>query len=186
MSGMPLAPLPPAGEDRPLRVSMVCSGNICRSPMAEVILRHLLDEAGVAGVEVESCGIGGWHVGDGADPRTVTMLRRHGYDGSAHRASQFDPRSFADLDLVLAADRGHLRALQRAAGSEADRAKVRLLREFDPQAVAAGTLEVDDPWYGGTADFERCLLEVEAACRGLLDVLVAQPVAPTRPAQRAE
>ncbi len=153
------------------RVTLICSGNICRSPMAEIILRHLLDEAGVDSVDVDSAGIGDWHIGEGADPRTVAVLQRHGYDGSAHRASQFDASTFASYDLVLAADRGHVRALQRGARTDADRAKIRLLREYDPEAVAAGTLELDDPWYGGTADFERCLSEVEAACRGLASEL---------------
>ncbi len=156
---------------RPTRVTMICTGNICRSPMAEVVLRQLLDEAGVPGVEVTSSGMGGWHVGEGADRRTVQVLRRHGYDGSAHVASKFDKRSFGDFDLVLAADRGHLRELHAAAGTPADRAKVRLLREFDPAAVAADSLEVDDPWYGDMSDFERCLAEVEAACRGLVEHL---------------
>ena len=165
---------------------MVCTGNICRSPMAEIILRALIERSGVSGFEgtsgfggaegaagivVTSSGTGGWHVGDGADPRTVAVLGRHGYDGSAHVASQFDASSFADLDLVLAADRGHVRELRRLARRPEDAAKVRLLREFDMAAVAAGTLEVDDPWYGGTADFERCLAEVEAACHGLIDQL---------------
>lgn len=152
---------------------MVCTGNICRSPMADVILRHLLADAGIDDVEVSSSGMGGWHVGEGADRRTVSTLARHGYDGARHIASQFNPRDFERYDLVLAADRGHQRALHRAARTDADRAKVRLLREFDPAAVAAGTLEVDDPWYGVTADFERCLREVEAACRGLIETLQA-------------
>ncbi|MBP9919825.1 MAG: low molecular weight phosphotyrosine protein phosphatase [Dermatophilaceae bacterium] len=177
---------------RPTRIEMVCTGNICRSPMAEIILRALIERSGVsgfggasgfegasefggvegaAGIVVTSSGTGGWHVGDGADPRTVAVLGRHGYDGSAHVASQFDASNFADLDLVLAADRGHVRELRRLARRPEDAAKVRLLREFDPAAVTAGTLEVDDPWYGGTADFERCLAEVEAACHGLIDQL---------------
>lgn len=150
------------------RITIVCTGNICRSPMGEIVLRSLLDEAGLSDVQVSSSGTGGWHVGDGADPRTVAVLRRHGYDGSRHVARQFDAADFAAVDLVLAADRGHVRELRRAARRPEDADKVRLLREFDEAAVAAGTLEVDDPWYGGAADFERCLREVEAACHGVI------------------
>ena len=122
----------------PTRVTMVCSGNICRSPIAEIVLRKLLADAGVAGVEVTSSGMGGWHVGEGADHRTVQVLHRHGYDGSAHVASRFDRSSFGDLDLVLAADRGHVRELHAVAGTGENRAKVRLLREFDPIARDGG------------------------------------------------
>jgi len=160
---------------------MVCSGNICRSPMAEIVLRRMLEDAGIEGVVVSSSGLGGWHVGEGADPRTVATLHRHGYDGSAHVAHQFDPGAFAGLDLVLAADRGHLRQLRALAATPGDAAAIRLLREFDSDAVAAGTLEVDDPWYGGPADFERCLREVESACRGLVTHLGSHPRTGGRP-----
>lgn len=153
----------------PTRITIVCSGNICRSPMAEVILRQLLADAGRDDVLVTSGGLGGWHVGDGADPRAVRMLRDHGYDGAAHRARQFERHWFADHDLVLAADRGHLRALQAMARTDAEAGKVRLLRSFDPQAAAVGHDEVDDPYYGSRADFEQCLLDVQAACRGVVD-----------------
>ncbi|MEI2731960.1 MAG: low molecular weight protein-tyrosine-phosphatase [Dermatophilaceae bacterium] len=153
---------------RPARITVVCSGNICRSPMAEVILRQLLAETGRGDVIVTSGGLGGWHVGDGADPRAVRMLRDHGYDGAAHRARQFRQDWFADHDLVLAADRGHLRALQAMARTEADLGKVRLLRSFDPRSAATGQDEVEDPYYGSRADFEQCLLDVEAACRGVV------------------
>ena len=157
------------------RVCFVCSGNICRSPMGEVILRALLDEAGLDGrVVVSSAGTGGWHEGEGADPRTVRTLDGHGYDGSAHVAHEFLPEWFVELDLVLAADHGHVRQVRRWAPSAADADKIRLVREFDEAAVAAGALELDDPWYGDLDGFERCLTEVEAACRGLVEHLAAE------------
>ena len=87
--------------------------------------------------------------------------------GTGHVARQFEPDWFADTDLVLAADAGHASVLRRWARTKEDAAKVHLLREFDPAAVAAGTLEVDDPWYGDEEDFVRCFTEVEAACRGV-------------------
>ncbi len=98
----------------------------------------------------------------------MRALAGHGYDGSAHRARELDRRWFAERDLILVADRSHERQLRRWAPDEASRDKVRLMREFDDAAVAAGTLEVDDPWYGDARDFERCLAEVEAACAGLV------------------
>jgi protein-tyrosine phosphatase len=159
----------------PYRIVFVCSGNICRSPMADVITRSLLAKAGLdVDVEVDSAGTGDWHVGDGADRRTVRALAEHGYDGSAHRAREFDRAWFAERDLVLVADRGHERQLRAWAPDEAARAKIKLLREFDPQAVADGTLELDDPWYGDRAAFERCLVEVERACAGLVDWLATR------------
>lgn len=151
---------------------MVCTGNICRSPMAEIILTDLVARAGLDDqVVVDSAGTGDWHVGLQADERTLTALTAGGYDGNAHRARQFEGSWFADKDLILAADRGHERALRRMAPDAEAAAKVRLLRSFDPAAVEAGTLEVDDPYYGGSRDFERCRDEVEAACRGLVEQL---------------
>lgn len=158
------------GERTAYRVSFICSGNICRSPMAAVILRSMLEEAGLSDrVTVDSAGIGPWHEGDPADPRTLTTLEQHGYDGSAHRAQQLTERWLSEHDLVLVADRGHERELAEMAGP--GDAEVRLLREFDPEAVAAGTLETDDPYFGGPDGFDRCLREVEAACRGLVEHL---------------
>jgi protein-tyrosine phosphatase len=155
---------------RPLHVTFVCSGNICRSPMGHVILETMVEEAGLGDqVRVTSSGTGDWHVGEHADPRTVAVLAEHGYDGTHHRAREFDPREFEDVDLVLASDEGHVRALQRLARTPRNRSKIRLVREFDPAAVAAGTLETSDPWYGGEEHFARCFREVEAACHGILD-----------------
>jgi protein-tyrosine phosphatase len=161
-------------EQRPIRVCMVCTGNICRSPMAEIILRKQLERAGLSGGEagervvVDSVGMEGYHVGDGADPRTLQVLHDAGYDGSAHIARKLDPAVLAERDLILVADSGHLAAVRRLARRVADAGEIHLMREFDPEAVADGTLEVDDPYYGDAAAFRRCLREVEAACAGLV------------------
>ncbi|MFF5648868.1 low molecular weight protein-tyrosine-phosphatase [Streptomyces collinus] len=148
------------------RVCFVCTGNICRSPMAEIVFRARVTEAGLDElVEVDSAGTGGWHEGDGADPRTVAVLEDNGYAGG-HTARQFQPCWFSRLDLVIALDSGHLGALRRLAPTEQDARKVRLLRSYDP--AAGDDLDVPDPYYGGTDGFEECLEMVEAASTGLL------------------
>ncbi|MYT19549.1 low molecular weight phosphotyrosine protein phosphatase [Streptomyces sp. SID7760] len=152
------------------RVCFVCTGNICRSPMAESVFRARVAEAGLdALVEVDSAGTGGWHEGDGADPRTVAVLEAAGY-GQDHRARQFRASWFAGLDLVIALDAGHLRDLRSLAPTPEDAAKVRLLRSYDPAATAAEA-DVPDPYYGSRAGFEQCLELVEAASAGLLEAV---------------
>ncbi|WP_316756941.1 low molecular weight protein-tyrosine-phosphatase [Streptomyces herbicida] len=148
------------------RVCFVCTGNICRSPMAESVFRARVAEADLADlVEIDSAGTGGWHEGDGADPRTVSVLEEHGYDAD-HTARQFRASWFSRLDLVIALDAGHLKALRRLAPTEEDALKVRLLRSYDP--AAGEDLDVPDPYYGGPDGFEECLEMVEAASTGLL------------------
>lgn len=152
-----------------MHVTVVCSGNICRSPMAEVVLRDALAQEGMGDfVTVDSAGTGAWHVGEGADERTVATLHRHGLDGSSHVAAQFEASWFDEADLVLAADAGHERALRTLARDDADRGKVRLLRSFDPAAVAAGELDLADPWYGDSEDFEVCYRDVRGAVPGVV------------------
>jgi protein-tyrosine phosphatase len=157
------------------RVCFVCTGNICRSPMADAVLRSRVRDAGLHGrVAVDSAGTGDWHVGDGADPRTARVLSMHGYS-SQHIARQFQPADFAARELVIALDHGHLRTLERwkgqweASGRDlgAHRPELRLLREFDPEAPA-DRLDVPDPYYGSLAGFEECLAMVESAMPGLL------------------
>ncbi|MFF1410087.1 low molecular weight protein-tyrosine-phosphatase [Streptomyces sp. NPDC058289] len=149
------------------RVCFVCTGNICRSPMAESVFRSHVADAGLSNlVEVDSAGTGGWHEGDGADPRTVAVLEDAGYE-PGHRARQFRASWFAGLDLVIALDAGHLRDLRALAPTPEDAAKVRLLRSYDPAASAAQT-DVPDPYYGTLDGFEECLQLVEAASPGLL------------------
>jgi protein-tyrosine phosphatase len=134
--------------------------------MAESVFRARIEEAGLtAAVEVSSAGTGGWHEGDRADPRTATVLEAAGY-ASAHTARQFRSAWFTRLDLVIALDDGHLRALRRLAPTPADAAKVRLLREYDPRQP--DDTDVPDPYYGGMEGFEDCLEMVEAASEGLL------------------
>jgi protein-tyrosine phosphatase len=148
----------------PYRVTFVCTGNICRSPMAEHIVRHHAEQEGLD-VEVDSSGTGRWHVGDAADERTVATLRRAGYR-SAHRARQFEAAWFDRYDLILALDQGHRADLLRLAPDEEARRKVRLLREFDPDAR---DLDVADPYYRRDSAFEEVREQIEAAVPGLLD-----------------
>ncbi|WP_405787954.1 low molecular weight protein-tyrosine-phosphatase [Streptomyces sp. NBC_01367] len=154
------------------RVCFVCTGNICRSPMAESVFRaHVAADGLETLVEVDSAGTGGWHEGDGADPRTIAVLEAAGYEQD-HRARQFRSSWFARLDLVIALDAGHLRDLRALAPTAQDAAKVRLLRSYDPAASAAET-DVPDPYYGPLDGFEECLELVEAASPGLLDAVRA-------------
>jgi protein-tyrosine phosphatase len=150
------------------RVIFVCMGNICRSPMAEMVLRHQLAMRGLADqVTVDSAGTGGWHIGDPADRRARAALERRGY-ASSHSARQFDPQWFADRDLVVALDHENLRDLKRLAPTRDQASAVRRLREFDPDAEA---VDVDDPYYGDAAGFEDALDQIESACDGLVDHL---------------
>ncbi|MFF4390679.1 MULTISPECIES: low molecular weight protein-tyrosine-phosphatase [unclassified Streptomyces] len=154
------------------RVCFVCTGNICRSPMAESVFRaHVAADGLETLVEVDSAGTGGWHEGDGADPRTIAVLEAAGYEQD-HRARQFRSSWFTRLDLVIALDAGHLRDLRALAPTAQDAAKVRLLRSYDPTASAAET-DVPDPYYGPLDGFEECLELVEAASPGLLDAVRA-------------
>src|SRR3954470_16108308 len=117
------------------RIVFVCSGNICRSPTAEVVLRAMLRDAGLDDdVDVSSAGLGDWHVGDGADERSLEAMARRGYDGASHAPRQFRASWFADHDLVVAMDRGHLRDLCRIAPS-GDADKVRLFTSYDPDST---------------------------------------------------
>lgn len=158
-----------------LTICFVCSGNICRSPMAEVVLRSMVERAGLADrVVVDSAGTGEWHIGERADRRAVAALTTHGYDGSTHRARQFEPDWFGRLDLVVALDRGHRRVLTGWAPTDTARQKVHLLRSFDPALpgdALGDEVDVPDPYYDGQDAFAGVLTMVESACAGLLETI---------------
>jgi protein-tyrosine phosphatase len=143
-------------------VSFICTGNICRSPMAELVFREHLRKAGLEdAVEVNSAGTGPWHVGERADERARETLRRHGYP-TDHVAAQVDNRHLG-ADLLVALDSGHARTLRRIAD---DPDRVVLLRSFDP--AAGDDQDVPDPYYGGPEGFDEVLAMIEAASPGLL------------------
>ena len=152
----------------PFHVCFVCSGNICRSPVAEKVFAHEVERAGLADrVRVTSAGTGAWHVGGPADERAAALLVEHGYP-DAHVARQVDDELLA-ADLLVALDDGHLRALRRLAR---DRDRVQLLRSFDPAAPPGAG--VPDPYYGGPDGFTEVLTMIRAAVPGLLEHVKAQ------------
>lgn len=149
----------------PFRVVFVCTGNICRSPMADVVFRRMADAAGLGSrVASSSAGTGDWHVGERADERTLEALTRRGYDGAHHRARQFTPPDFTRSDLVVALDRSHERILHGWAADESDADKIALLMSFDPHAPV---LDVPDPYYAGPRMFDEVLAMIESASRAL-------------------
>lgn len=170
---------------RPYRVTFVCSGNICRSPIAEVILVQALAEAGLADdVAVDSAGTGDWHVGELADPRAVRALHEAGLDGNAHRARQFDPATFAHTDLVIALDTGHHDELRTLVRTPADAGRIHLLRSFDPGA--GEDVDVADPFYGSDDDFTRVVEQIRGAVPGLVQRIKADLAADHIEAQHTQ
>jgi len=150
---------------------MVCLGNICRSPMAAAVAAAMVDEAGLGGeVVVESFGTADYHEGERAHPGAEAALVRGGWPAGAHRARMLRSDDLAAGDLVLCADRANLADVRRLAGAEGVRAKIRLLRSYDPEA-SPGDDEVPDPWSGDDAEFDLVLALIERSCRGLVGEL---------------
>jgi protein-tyrosine phosphatase len=157
-----------------VRILFVCAGNICRSPTAEGVMLRLAADAGLEGaVEIDSAGTGGWHAGEPADERATAAAAQRGITLSGV-ARQVTEEDFERFDLVLAMDRANLLDLRALAPGTRALAKVRLLREFGPASAGREDLDVPDPYYGGARGFDTVLDLVEAACRGLLDDLLAR------------
>ena len=157
-------------------VLFVCLGNICRSPTAEGVFRHLLkQEAPELHVEVDSAGTADYHTGAAPDLRSQRAALRRGIDLSTLRARQVAPHDFACFDLILAMDRDNLRFLEAMRPAQL-RARVRLFLEFAPEL---GRLDVPDPYYRDASGFEEVLDFTAAASRGLivaLQKMAQQPV----------
>ena len=155
-------------SEQRIGVLFVCLGNICRSPLAKLIFTDLTLRRGVRDrFEIDSCGTGHWHVGKGADPRSVATALRRGIDAT-HTARRLQPESdFTRFDYLLAMDTDNRENLLHA-GAPADR--VFLMRSFDPalQEEPEHRLVVPDPYYGGSDGFDRVYDMLEAACEGFL------------------
>lgn len=150
-----------------MRVLFVCLGNICRSPSAEGVFRSHLAKSGLADrVEVDSCGVGDWHVGKGPDPRALDAAKRRGIDISALRARQLAETDFEKFDYILAMDHDNLAAIKALCPSGCS-AHIGLFLDFAGEHDRA----VPDPYYGGEKGFEEVLDMIEAASEGLVNEL---------------
>jgi protein-tyrosine phosphatase len=167
--------LPGPIGDRPYRILFICTGNICRSPMAEVVTRSLAQATVLADgstlghhIEVSSAGTGPWHEGEPMHPSASVSLDRGGYPKDGHVAHQFASSDLGRLDLMVALDRRHRQMLL---GLGADPDRLVLLRSFDEKAGAAA--DVPDPYYGDQTVFDDCRDMIAAACTGLVALLAA-------------
>lgn len=150
-----------------VRVCFVCLGNICRSPTAEGIFLQMVAEEGLADqVAIDSAGTAGYHVGEPADARSAATAQRRGVPLPS-RSRKFTRDDFDRFDLVIAMDRSNQRNLLKLAPDGAARAKVHLLRDYDPGSDAGS--DVPDPYYGGPRGFDDVFDICEAGCRGLLE-----------------
>ena len=165
------------------RITAVCTGNICRSPIAEAVVRAELSTAGITDVVVDSAGTSDWHVGEGADPRAIAALNRVGLN-LEHTVRQFDPTWMSEghtlaPDLVLALDHSHLLTLRNRTPT-AVHGRIRLLRTYDPRLASLADadleLEVPDPYYGSSVDFDDVLRMITDAARGLAQQWVSGSV----------
>jgi low molecular weight protein-tyrosine phosphatase len=153
------------------RILFVCLGNICRSPMAEGVFRRVAEEEGLIDrFEIDSAGLGDWHIGQAPDHRAQKAARSRGVDISSQSARQVVYEDFDRFDLVLAMDGSNLAELKARAPHEA-RGKIRPFLDFAPHV---GTKDVPDPFFGGVEGFDRALDLIEAASRGLLASLTAK------------
>ncbi len=153
------------------RIVAVCTGNICRSPMAELLLAHAFAQAGMAdAVVVDSAGTTDWEAGRPIDERAAAKLTELGIESHLHRARRFESSWYCERDLILALDLDHYRELREEAPDDDARDRVHLLREFDPSTTDTDLedLGIYDPWYGDAGDFEAPWKMVDGAVDGVV------------------
>ncbi|MCF1707366.1 low molecular weight phosphotyrosine protein phosphatase [Tabrizicola sp. J26] len=155
--------------DRPsaemARILFLCLGNICRSPTAEAVLRHMADAAGLD-LTVDSCGTGNWHAGEPPDRRAIAAAAQRGYDLTALRARQLAAEDFSRFDLILAMDRSNLRGAEERRPARATAELLLFGSLLDAERPGAKSMDVPDPWYSG--DFDGALDLIEDGCRALI------------------
>lgn len=155
-----------------MRFLMVCTGNICRSPMAEGVMRRRIDEAGLGKrFSVDSAGTHGYHIGDPPDRRAQAAAARRGYSIGHQRARQVSAIDYSRFELLVAMDRGHATLLRRALPDAALAERLTLLLHHHPTKTSP---DVPDPYYGDDRDFEHALDLIEAGIDGLIAALTAQ------------
>ncbi|MDL2404069.1 low molecular weight protein-tyrosine-phosphatase [Rhizobium calliandrae] len=147
------------------KILFVCAGNICRSPLAEGIFRHLASEAGCE-FEIDSAGTGGWHQGERPDRRSIAAAANHGLDISGQRARRIEVADFDRFDLILAMDQDNLKNLRKFAPADA-LGKLHLFHAF----TLGSNKDIPDPYYGGHEDFEAVYTKLLAGCIALLPMV---------------
>lgn len=151
-----------------VKVLMVCLGNICRSPLAEGILRKKLEERNVTNVIVDSAGTSNYHIGECPDTRSVKNARSHGVDIACLKARQFTPDDFDEFDYIYAMDTSNYGNILMLARNENDKRKVQMiLNVLHPDS----NMSVPDPYFGGEQGFENVFVMLDKACSIIADML---------------
>lgn len=156
----------------PIHVHFVCLGNICRSPLAEGVFRHLVEERGLEEhFEISSSGTGQWHIGEQADTRMRETAQKYGLSIERHRASQFAADEAKDYDHILVMDRSNHNNVLHLDQSGIWGDRVELFRAFDPEP---GDMEVPDPYYGGVRGFDKVYDIVRRTAEAFLEELIEE------------
>ncbi|MEM7087024.1 MAG: low molecular weight protein-tyrosine-phosphatase [Bacteroidota bacterium] len=145
-----------------VKILMVCLGNICRSPLAEGILKSKIDNSLF---QVDSAGTGGWHVGNPPDPRSVAVARAHGLDITDQRGKKFSAYDFEIYDHIFVMDNSNYNDVVRLAQSDSEKQKVQLILD---EIFPGENVDVPDPYYGGDQGFENVFRMLDEACENIV------------------